>query len=142
LRCCSATTAGRRAGPGSRRLADHLAPDATQILDWHHAVEHAVDCGKAVLGDESPYLPQWQRRAEQLLAAGEPDKLIAELMECQAALDKRGRDRAAASDAIDDLVRYYTTNADRMEYAWFRLQDSRSGPASSRAHTGTFSRPG
>jgi hypothetical protein len=104
------------------RLADHLAPDAVQILDWHHAVEHAVDCGKVILGEESAFVPLWQQRAEQLLAAGEPDKLIAELVECQAALGKRRRDRSAAVSAIDDLVRYYSTNADRMEYAWFRQQ--------------------
>ncbi len=53
-------------------LADQLCPDAVQILDWHHAVEHAVDCGKALLGEESPWLPLWQRRAEELLAAGDP----------------------------------------------------------------------
>lgn len=98
------------------RLADHLAPDAIQILDWHHAVEHAVDCGKAVLGDESPYLPLWQRRAEALLAAGNPDAVIAELRDCQAAI----KNSAAARRAIDDLVRYYETNAERMEYAHYR----------------------
>lgn len=34
-------------------LADQLAPGALQILDWHHAVEHAVDCGKVLLGEET-----------------------------------------------------------------------------------------
>ena len=45
-------------------LADQLAPDAVQILDWHHAVEHAMDCAKVLLDEESPWLPLWQRRAE------------------------------------------------------------------------------
>src|SRR5438132_802943 len=37
--------------PCNWTLADQLAPDAIQILDWHHAVEHAVDCGKVLLGE-------------------------------------------------------------------------------------------
>jgi hypothetical protein len=45
------------------RLADHLAADAQQILDWHHAVEHAVDCGKVLLGEDSPW-PRNRRLAE------------------------------------------------------------------------------
>ncbi|HEY4882231.1 MAG TPA: UPF0236 family protein, partial [Myxococcales bacterium] len=51
-------------------LADQLAPDAIQILDWHHAVEHAVDCGKVLLGEESPWLLLWQQRAQTLLSEG------------------------------------------------------------------------
>jgi hypothetical protein len=62
-------------------LADQLAPDAVQILDWHHAVEHAVDCGKILLGEESPWLPLWQRPAQALLAEG-PEAIMAEPMQC------------------------------------------------------------
>lgn len=101
------------------RLADHLAADAQQILDWHHAVEHAVDCGKVLLGEESPWLPIWQRRCEQLLAAGNPDALIAQVNACRSETERR-RDKTAANEAIDDLVRYYTNNAERMEYAYYR----------------------
>lgn len=106
--------------PCNWRLADQLAPDATQILDWHHAVEHAVDCGKILLGETDPYLPLWQQRAEALLAAGEPDKLIAELSACVGAIDKRRGNKATAQDAIEHLINYYRTNLDRMEYAHFR----------------------
>ncbi|MCK9988963.1 MAG: hypothetical protein AzoDbin1_05435, partial [Azoarcus sp.] len=35
---------------GNWTLADQLCPDAVQILDWHHAVEHGVDCAKELLG--------------------------------------------------------------------------------------------
>jgi len=100
------------------RLAEQLLPNAIQILDWYHAVKHAVDCGKVLLGEESPWLPLWQQRAEALLAAGEPDTLIAELMSCIALLPSRGRVESLA--ALDDLIRYYRTNAHRMRYAAFR----------------------
>jgi hypothetical protein len=100
------------------RLADHLAPDATQILDWHHAIEHAMDCGKVLLGEESPWLPVWQKRCEQLLAQS-PDTMIAQVTACRSELERR-RDKVQATEAIDDLVRYYTNNAERMEYDHYR----------------------
>jgi hypothetical protein len=100
------------------RLAEQLLPNAIQILDWYHAVKHAVDCGKVLLGEDSPWLPMWQATAERLLAAGEPDALIAELLACVTTLPSRGR--AAALTALDDLIRYYRTNKHRMRYAAFR----------------------
>jgi len=107
--------------PSNWLLADQLAPDAIQILDWHHAVEHAVDCGKVLLGEESPWLPSWQSRSEQLLAAGDVDAFIAELLACVTlAQQRRGRDRGACLAALDDLVRYYRNNAQRMKYCLFR----------------------
>ena len=108
--------------PSNWRLADQLAPDAVQILDSHHAIENAMTCARVVLGEEDPYLPLWQQRVEKLLGDGEPDKLVAELLDCKASLDKRRRDRAAAQAAIDTLVGYYNANLDRMEYAYFRAQ--------------------
>jgi hypothetical protein len=99
-------------------LADHLAPDAVQVLDWYHAVEHAADCGKVLLGEEDPCLELWVRRAEALLAAGDPHVLIAELMECIPLVPKRGQKEALA--AIDALVSYYRTNANRMKYRLYR----------------------
>jgi hypothetical protein len=103
------------------RLADQLAADATQILDWYHAVEHAMDCGKVLLGDDSPWLPVWQQRCEQLLADGNPDALLAQLAACASELARR-RDKPAAQAALDNLVRYYTNNAERMEYAYYRAR--------------------
>jgi len=100
-------------------LADQLCPDAVQILDWHHAVEHAVDCAKVLLGEESPWIPVWQRRAEELLAAGNPDALIAEIMDC-VPLVQRGRGQREMLEAVENLVRYYRTNANRMKYRLFR----------------------
>jgi hypothetical protein len=100
-------------------LADQLSPDAVQILDWHHAVEHAMDCAKVLLGEESPWLPVWQQRAETLLAAGSPDAIISEIMDCLP-LVPRGRGQREALEAIENLVRYYRANANRMKYRLYR----------------------
>jgi hypothetical protein len=100
-------------------LADQLAPDAVQILDWHHAVEHGVDLAKVLLGEEDPLLPMWQRRIEELLAAGDPEALISEVMDCLPEV-RKGRGQREALEAIESLVRYYRTNANRMKYRLFR----------------------
>lgn len=102
-------------------LADQIAADAVQILDWYHAVQHAVDCGKLLLDEDSPWLPLWKSRAEALLAQGDPDALIRELLDCIPEAQRRRRgDKTEALKAIDDLVRYYRTNAHRMKYRLFR----------------------
>jgi hypothetical protein len=104
--------------PSNWTLADQLAPDAVQILDWYHALEHAMTCGKVLLGEDSPWLPAWQARAETLLAEGDPEAMLEELMACVPLAEKRrGRDRV---DSLDDLVRYYRNNTHRMKYRLYR----------------------
>jgi hypothetical protein len=103
---------------GNWRLAEQLLPDAIQILDWYHALQHAVECGRVLLGEESPLLPLWQERATQLLAAGEPAAFIDELMACVPLLSRRSRKESL--EALDNLVRYYRANQHRMRYALYR----------------------
>ena len=100
-------------------LADQLAPDAVQILDWHHAVEHGVDCARVLLGEEDPLLPLWQQRVEELLAAGDPETTISEVMDCVPEIH-RGRGQREALEAVENLVRYYRANANRMKYRLYR----------------------
>jgi hypothetical protein len=122
-------------------LADQLCPDAVQILDWYHAVEHAVACGKVLLGEDSPWLPLWEDRAKALLLAGDPGAVIAELMDC-VSLVPRGRGQREALDALENLVRYYRTNANRMKNRLYRENGYPMPAAQSRARTGTSCRPG
>ena len=63
---------------------------------------------------------------EQLLAAGNPDAVIAQVNACKSETERR-RDKTAANEAIDDLVRYYTNNAERMEYAYYRSKGNPIG---------------
>ena len=91
------------------RLADDLAPEATQVLDWYHAVEHAAECGRAVFGEQSPWVAVWIDAVCRYLRAGRIDAVIAELEECTF-LTRRGR------KALLDLRRYYHNNQKRMRY--------------------------
>lgn len=91
-------------------LSRSLVCEAIEILDWYHAVEHAMDCGKILLREDPILLPLWKRRAENLLIAGNIDALIGELMDCLEDVTD------ADVHAINALVRYYRTNQTRMRY--------------------------
>lgn len=102
---------------GNWTLADTLAPTATQILDIQHAVEHGVDCGKTLLGEDSGLLDLWHQRIEQLLYAGHVDAMVSELMDCWLETDN-----PFASKAIGELIGYYRNNESRMDYATYRAR--------------------
>lgn len=100
--------------PGNWTLASRLAPGATQILDWYHALENGNTCGKVLLGENDVSLPLWQARIAQLLHAGAIDKLIAELLGCL--------DMASSPVPIASLVGYYRNNRQRMQYPDYRAR--------------------
>lgn len=98
---------------GNWNLASLLCPKAEQVLDWCHAVQHGVDCGKVLVGEEDIALPAWKQRIETLLMAGDNEALCSEIRSCRTDASNEGK------AAIDNLLRYYETNADRIRYADF-----------------------
>ena len=90
-------------------LASTLSPKAIQILDWYHAVEHALECGQALLRGSSLF-NDWEKTCRHLLARGQIDELVRQLMDCLEYVD------GEAVKAINDLIRYYRNNAERMRY--------------------------
>lgn len=103
--------------PENWLLAGLLCPRATQILDWCHAVQAAVRCAKVVLGEGDAGLPLWQERVEALLAAGEVSELLTQLKACLTLAQG-----TEATKALEDLLRYYRNNRERMAYADFRAR--------------------
>ena len=118
-------------GDGARGnwvLAETLCPTAIQILDKGHALENGVDCGKSLLGEQSSLVADWRKRLEQLLDAGDVNTLVGELMDC---LPETTTDDQVG--ALNDIVRYYRNNQERMDYPFYRSQGWMigSGPAES-----------
>jgi hypothetical protein len=101
--------------PENWTLAKDLCPFATQILDFIHAVQNGMVCGKKLLGETDPGLADWQARIRQLIDANSPDAAIRELLDC---LPFTTSDEQLA--ALDSLVRYYRANEKRMRYPEFR----------------------
>lgn len=97
------------------KLATELCPMSIQVLDFPHAVQNAMTCAKALLGNDDPALPSWERRIRDLLEATSLDAAIGELMDCLPLTTTE--DQLAA---LEQLVGYYRTNESRMRYRDFR----------------------
>lgn len=95
---------------GNWRLASDLVPKCIQVLDWYHAVENGMDCGRKLLGDQSSWLQLWQERIEILLAAGDVSAMLKELEACLFVVPRNRR------KALRELCRYYENNQGRMDY--------------------------
>ena len=95
-------------------ICNRLAPQAVQILDWYHAMEHAAGCAKELF-DSKELIHIFICRIEHLLWNSQIDTLQEEL---QAALFMC--DSESEKNAIKALVRYYRNNSHRIDYARFR----------------------
>lgn len=90
---------------------------ATQILDFAHFVENVNKCGRALLGEQSPYLQHWQAHAERLVFEYDDgvDRLVKELMDVMVQTET---DEHLL--AIENCIRYLRTNESRMQYKRYR----------------------
>lgn len=102
--------------PENWTLASAIAPGATQILDWYHAIQNTMYCGKALFGEENAVaLEWWAMGMKAILAAGKVDLLVQTLMSF---VDENVSDDELT--ALDALVRYLRNNEERMRYDEFR----------------------
>jgi hypothetical protein len=86
--------------------------DAVQIVDFYHAMEHAGEVLKAVLGKDHPDYEKRRRKwAKQLLN----DKV-------QALIDQVRKEVPSQpqSAAVEEALGYFVRNASRMQYGTFR----------------------
>lgn len=94
-------------------MAERLSPHAIQILDWIHALEHGLECGKYLLDDQVDLCALWDHRIRHLLWEGKIEELLDELKECLAICNKRA---PLKREKIAKLINYYETNQSRMNY--------------------------
>lgn len=87
-------------------VADDITPDATQIVDWFHAVSHLSDVANALYPDEKDdhKRKRWLKTYQNHLYMGRIHKIIA-------SLHKQKR---------DDLALYFERHKRRMQYLEFR----------------------
>ena len=93
-------------------IAGKQFPQAAQLLDVYHAVEHLAEFGRAVLGDAGD-LTAWLEPARRLLIA-EGYAGVCEVV-AQPIVDGTARSRGA--EASGALLNYFAGHRDRMGYA-------------------------
>lgn len=89
--------------------------DATQIVDFYHAADHAGQLVEALLGskEHSEYKARRSRWIRRLLGNGLKNLIAETRRECAG---------KAQAQAVEDELRYFVHNLERMQYRTFRRQ--------------------
>ncbi len=101
--------------PGLEKMGQINLPNALQIVDFYHGVEHAGKVVAALLGSkEHPeYESRRSRWIRRLLRKGVEHLIQETHQECA------GRPQA---QAVEEELRYFVHNVERMQYGTFRRQ--------------------
>ena len=101
-------------------LAEEHFPQAIEIVDYFHAVEHLWDTGEALWGnrDASSATQGWVRHNRRLLKKGRVDLVIAAVERGQIAQASQLSQSATAT--VRRNLEYFRTNRHRMQYDRYR----------------------
>jgi hypothetical protein len=92
--------------------AEHF-PDAIQIVDWYHAVQHLWQVANAWHGEGTKKARTWVKHNKARLADDGVDRVIASLRQWKPANEQQ-------VDIKRENLHYFNTNAQRMIYRRFR----------------------
>lgn len=110
------------------KTAENLFPQATQVLDWYHAMEHIWGTGRAKFGNKEKELWAWVAARETELYKGKIQAVIDALRAVSLELgapDEKLSDQARACDPrwiAHRNVGYFEENRERMNYPVYREQ--------------------
>jgi len=80
-----------------------------EILDFWHAIEHAWEFARLRYGEGSKQADRWVHRIAKQLRAGKIEQVIAHLKRLHPTTPEPRK-------KLDELIRYYSENAQRMRY--------------------------
>ena len=93
-----------------------LCPNAIQILDFYHAVEHLGTAANAVFGKETAAAKAWLANGRRRLLEESPSKVLRWL----AYHAKKMNDGVKKRAALEELIAYFNSHCRRMKYAEYR----------------------
>lgn len=105
-------------------------PGATQILDWYHACEHLCEFGREYFSDEDEK-NKWLEEQKTLLYESKTTEVINNIISLNTT-------KASVENSKNNLLQYYQTNKDRMDYKKYRAMGAGligSGPIESAHRT-------
>jgi hypothetical protein len=102
-------------GPGLGAVVLTVLPQATQVLDWPHAMSHVWKAGEAAWGEKTPEGVAWVKVRETELWNGQVSAV-------QTALDTLPPKEGEAGEKIRQVTEYVAEHAHRMDYARFRAE--------------------
>lgn len=110
------------------KTAQTLFPEATQILDWYHAMEHIWAVGRAKFGNKEKELWAWVAKRETELYQGKVQAVIDAIRLVSEELGRPDETLSEQARALDPRwivhrnVGYFEENRERMNYPAYRAQ--------------------
>ncbi|RJO67458.1 MAG: ISKra4 family transposase [Myxococcales bacterium] len=100
-------------------LKRRLCPQARELVDFYHVMEHAHQAAKALFGDGDACADLYARRVSRLLLSGEIETLFDELKAC---IPYQPRTKAGKKEeaVLRPLLKYLKGNRNRLDYKGFR----------------------
>jgi len=96
------------------KMKEEYFPDAIQILDWYHAVDHLWQTAHSLYGEHNiDQCRSWVEPQKQLLWEGKIDDVISGLI-------KEGNNTKKNQDSIWQLHGYFVSNRNNMRYDEYR----------------------
>lgn len=96
------------------RITSDYYPEAQEVLDWSHALEHVNAVAQAAFGEGSEEAAEWYKKAEADLWQGAVETLLGERWQ---ELPRRQRERGKT---IRNGRAYFQEHRERMRYRDFR----------------------
>jgi hypothetical protein len=94
-------------------LVAHHFPNAVEIVDWYHAVEHLWNVANAWYGKGSKNAENWVKKNKARLMEDGVDRVISSIKQWKSKTEEHVKIRR-------ENLHYFTTNANRMLYATFK----------------------
>lgn len=110
------------------KTASELFPQAIQILDWYHAMEHIWAVGRAKFGSREKELWAWVTARETELWKGQVDAVITAIKAVSAGLGAPDQSLSDTARAMDPRwiayrnIGYFEENQQRMNYPEYRAK--------------------
>ena len=105
-------------------LRDEHLPHAVAVLDFYHARDHLHTVARALYGGDPRRRRRWVTCQEKRLLTGHVDRVVRELKRCARSLGPPPKDVPDDDPrkVLADNVRYFETNASRMQYDEYRAR--------------------
>lgn len=106
-------------------FTDYHFPEATRILDFHHATEYLADAGKAIYGEGNDEFKAWFAERVHQLKHKPPQQTLGELalLRTKAHTDEK-------RDVIDAAQYYLTQREEMIDYPYYQARQLPIGSGS------------
>lgn len=106
-------------------FTEYHFPEATRILDFHHATGYLADAGKAIYGEGSEEFKDWFTERRHQLKHKPPEQILGEL-----ALLRTKADTEEKKDVIDTAHYYLEQRKEMIDYPYFQTRQLPIGSGS------------